>query len=84
MKHNVAAFYDTMSMGILGSSNTARIGPFFRKDVQHGKQELSDQLRATLDFLHTSWDDFLSIFCDEYVLDEMRLSALSLKTIFCL
>ena len=75
-KHT-ADISNKLSMGILGSSNTARIGPFFRKDVQHGKQELSDQLRATLDFLHTSWDDFLSIFCDEYVLDvftENRLS----------
>lgn len=26
-----------LSMGILGSSNRAEIGPFFRKDIQHGK-----------------------------------------------
>lgn len=67
-KHT-ADISNKLSMGILGSSNTAKIGPFFRKDVQHEKQELSDQLCATLDFLHTSWDDFLSVFCDEYVLD---------------
>lgn len=67
-KHT-ADISNKLSMGILGSSNTAKIGPFFRKDVQHDKQELSDQLCATLDFLHTSWDDFLSVFCDEYVLD---------------
>ena len=67
-KHT-ADISNKLSMGILGSSNIAKIGPFFRKDVQHEKQELSDQLCATLDFLHTSWDDFLSVFCDEYVLD---------------
>lgn len=67
-KHT-ADISNKLSMGILGSSNTAKIGPFFRKDVQHEKQELSDQLCATLDFLHTSWDDFLSVFCAEYVLD---------------
>lgn len=67
-KHT-ADISNKLSMGILGSSNTAKIGPFFRKDVQHEKQELSDQLCATLDFLHTSWDDFLSGFCAEYVLD---------------
>ena len=67
-KHT-ADISNKLSMGNLGSSNTAKIGPFFRKDVQHEKQELSDQLCATLDFLHTSWDDFLSVFCDEYVLD---------------
>lgn len=67
-KHT-ADISNKLSMGILGSSNTAKIGPFFRKDVQHEKQELSDQLCATLDFLHTSWEDFLSVFCDEYVLD---------------
>lgn len=67
-KHT-ADIANKLSMGILGSSNTARIGPFFRKDVQHDKRELSDQLHATLDFLHTAWDDFLSVFCDEYVLD---------------
>lgn len=75
-KHT-ADISNKLSMGILGSSNTARIGPFFRKDVQHEKKELSDQLRATLDFLHTSWNDFLSVFCDEYVLDvftENRMS----------
>lgn len=67
-KHT-ADIANKLSMGILGSSNTARIGPFFRKDVQHNKQELSDQLLATLNFLHTAWDDFLSAFCDEYVLN---------------
>ena len=67
-KHT-ADISNKLSMGILGSSNTAKIGPFFRKDVQHGKQEVYDQLQATLDFVKNSWDSFLTVFCDEYVLD---------------
>lgn len=58
-----------LSMGILGSSNTTQIGPFFRKNVQHDKMELADQLNATVDFLTTSWDEFLDIFKAEYVND---------------
>ena len=30
-----------LAMGILGSSNKAEIGPFFRKGIQYGKNELS-------------------------------------------
>lgn len=58
-----------LSMGILGSSNRAEIGPFFRKDIQHGKNELSDQLLATLDFLNDSWDEFQNVFKEEFVRD---------------
>lgn len=58
-----------LSMGILGSSNKAEIGPFFRKDVQHRKNELSDQLLATLDFLNDSWDEFQNVFKDEFARD---------------
>lgn len=67
-KHT-ADISNKLSMGILGSSNTAEIGPFFRKEVQHDKTELSDQLQATIDFLEKSWDDFLMVFKDEYVKD---------------
>jgi hypothetical protein len=58
-----------LSMGILGSSNRAEIGPFFRKNIQHGKNELSDQLLATIDFLNDSWDEFLNVFKEESVRD---------------
>ena len=58
-----------LSMGILGRSNRAEIGPFFRKDIQHGKNELSDQLLATLDFLNDSWDEFQNVFKEEFVRD---------------
>lgn len=58
-----------LSMGILGSSNRTEIGPFFRKNIQHGKNELSDQLLATIDFLNDSWDEFLNVFKEESVRD---------------
>lgn len=67
-KHT-ADIANKLSMGILGSSNKTEIGPFFRKDVQHEKMELSDQLQATLDFLNKTWSDFLVLFEEEYVRD---------------
>lgn len=67
-KHT-ADIANKLSMGILGSSNITQIGPFFRKNVQHDKLELVDQLQATLDFLTTSWSEFLDIFKSEYESD---------------
>lgn len=67
-KHT-ADISNKLSMGILGSSNKAEIGPFFRKELQHGKKNLTDQLQATLDFLNQVWNDFLVSFCDEFILD---------------
>ena len=40
-----------------------------RKNIQHGKNELSDQLLATIDFLNDSWDEFLNVFKEESVRD---------------
>ena len=68
-KHT-ADIANKLSMGILGSSNTAEIGPFFRKNIQHDKRELLDQLEATIDFLNQAWEDFLVAFCDEFILDK--------------
>ena len=67
-KHT-ADIANKLSMGILGNSNTTEVGPFFRKDVQHDKMELSDQLQATIDFLSNSWEKFLNVFKEEYVRD---------------
>lgn len=68
-KHT-ADIANKLSMGILGSSNSAEIGPFFRKTIQHDKRELTDQLQATIDFLNEVYENFLTIFCDEFVLDK--------------
>lgn len=67
-KHT-ANITNKLSMGILGSPNITQIGPFFRKDVQHEKMELNDQLQASLKFLNDSWGDFLNVFKAEYVND---------------
>lgn len=67
-KHT-ADIANKLSMGILGSSNTTEIGPFFRREVQHDKIELSDRLQTTLDFLNDSWNEFLTAFQEEYVRD---------------
>lgn len=67
-KHT-ADISNKLSMGILGSSNKAQIGPFFRKGAQHEKVELTDQLQATIDFLENSWVEFIDVFKEEYVRD---------------
>ena len=67
-KHT-ADISNKLSMGILGCGNTTEIGSFFRKEVQHSKKELSDQLQATVDFLVNSWDEFLIAFSEEYIKD---------------
>ena len=67
-KHT-ADISNKLSMGILGSSNTTKIEPFFRKEVQHGEMGLSDQLQATIDFLTDSWSELLTVFKEEYVRD---------------
>ena len=67
-KHT-ADISNKLSMGLLGSANNAKIGPFFRKEVQHKEKELSDQLQATIDFLKQSFSSFMQAFSEEFVLD---------------
>ena len=59
-----------LAMGILGSSNIAKIKPFFRNNTQHGDYDLSDQLHATMDFVNQSYLDFISAFTAEFVNDK--------------
>ena len=68
-KHT-ADIANKLAMGILGSGNKTEIGPFFRKESQHDKKELTDQLQATIDFIHTEWDSFLNVFCSEITLEK--------------
>lgn len=68
LKHT-ADISNKLSMGILGSSNKAEFGSFFRKGIQHNKRDLIAQLQTTDDFLHHEWEKFLTAFCDEFVLD---------------
>lgn len=64
-KHT-ADISNKLSMGILGSSGGAEIGPFFRRNKQHEKRDLSAQLQATLDYTNNTFQDFLNAFCTEY------------------
>lgn len=68
-KHT-ADIANKLAMGILGSGNKTEIGPFFRKESQHDEKELTDQLQATIDFIHTEWDSFLNVFCSEIALEK--------------
>lgn len=67
---HTADIANKLAMGILGSGNKTEIGPFFRKESQHDKKELTDQLQATIDFIHTEWDSFLNVFCSEITLEK--------------
>lgn len=58
-----------LAMGIFGFPNTAQIGPFFRKNVQHNEMELNDLLQSSLIFLRNSWEEFLTTFRAEYTKD---------------
>lgn len=68
-KHT-ADIANKLAMGILGSGNKTEIGPFFRKESQHDKRELTDQLQATIDFIRSEWDSFLNVFCSEITLEK--------------
>ncbi len=67
-KHT-ADIANKLSMGILGSPNTAQIGAFSRKGEAHDKRELSTQLQTTIDFLSNSWNEFVDVFKEEYKRD---------------
>ncbi len=67
-KHT-AGISTKLLMGILGSSNNTKIGAFLRKDVQYDERKITDQLQATIDFLNQGFDDFLKVFCEEFLLD---------------
>ena len=68
-KHT-ADIANKLAMGILGSGNKTEIGPFFRKESQHDKKELTDQLQATIDFIRCEWDSFLNSFCSEITIEK--------------
>lgn len=68
-KHT-ADIANKLAMGILGSGNKTEIGPFFRKESQHDKKELTDQLQATIDFIRCEWDSFLNSFCLEITIEK--------------
>lgn len=68
-KHT-ADIENKLAMGILGSSNITKIGPFFRKKEQHDEKDLTEQMNETLNFLQKSFEDFLNAFCNEYVQDK--------------
>lgn len=67
-KHT-ADIVNKLSIGVFGSSDTVQIGSFFRKEEQHNKKELLDQLKTVMDFLTNSWDEFLTVFKAEYIND---------------
>lgn len=68
-KHT-ANIANKLAMGILGSDNVTQIGPFFRKNEQHDRVELNEKLQKTNQFLFNIWDEFISVFKEEYKKDK--------------
>lgn len=68
-KHT-ANIANKLAMGILGSDNVTQIGPFFRKNEQHDRVELNEKLQKTNQFLFDIWDEFISVFKEEYKKDK--------------
>ena len=66
----IEAVANKLAMGILGSDNVTQIGPFFRKNEQHDRVELNEKLQKTNQFLFDIWDEFISVFKEEYKKDK--------------
>ena len=53
-------------MDFLGDNHTSDINPFFRKDVQHDKKDISGYLNNIFNFVSQSFDSFMVELAKEY------------------
>ena len=58
--------YLKVSMDLLGNNDVADINPFFRKDVQHDRQDIGTYLSQIFNFVQQSFDGFLVELKKEY------------------
>jgi hypothetical protein len=58
-----------VSMDMFGDGKTTEINPFFRKDVQVDKRDMSSYFMRILDFVANSFDEFLKVVEKECVKD---------------
>jgi len=58
--------YLKVSLDLFGGNNSSEINPFFRKDVQHDKQNITTYLNDIFDFVTASFDAFLCKLKKEY------------------
>lgn len=58
--------YLKVSMDFLGDNHTSDINPFFRKDVQHDKKDISGYLNNIFNFVSQSFDSFMVELAKEY------------------
>lgn len=59
--------YLKVSMDLLGSQNLTEINPFYRKDVQHERQDVVSYLDSIYEFTLKSFEEFLRTLREEYV-----------------
>jgi hypothetical protein len=55
-----------LSMVFLEDNHSANISPFFRKDIQHAKKDISDYLNEIYNFVSKSFDSFMVELAKEY------------------
>lgn len=58
--------YLKVSMDFLGDNHASDINPFFRKDVQHDKKDISGYLNEIFNFVSKSFDSFMVELAKEY------------------
>ena len=58
--------YLKVSMDFLGDNHASDINPFFRKDVQHDKKDISGYLNEIFNFVFKSFDSFMVELAKEY------------------
>lgn len=58
--------YLKVSLDLFGDNNLSEINPFFRKDVQHDKQNIITYLNDIFNFVTASFDTFLCELKKEY------------------
>lgn len=68
-KHTVN-IANKLAMGILEVIILQRLELFFRKNEQHDRVELDEQLKQTNQFMLDIWDEFISVFKEEYKKDK--------------
>ena len=80
-KHTFDVFLK-VSLDMFGDGKTTEINPFFRKEVQVDRRDMSSYLTLILDFVVKSFDEFLKVLEDECVKDaynENRYNKLLVK-----
>ena len=59
--------YLKVSMALFGAENRAVLNPFYRKNAQHGAQDIGTYLATVYSFVETAFDQFVDVLKTEIV-----------------